>query len=174
MATVQRPQPRLLVLAYPNRVWSPILNYATSTRVRGRIAGERAAELAIWDWVVSLCEKEETSGNMFLVENPVDAISWNQLSIRRLGNAPFAFEDMSHLFMFGDKDPRSRRLLKRRQLLDKQLRAVEICRSKASEQTCSRTGERTHECVSEFILLAHTCLGASSDQGSGERCCQET
>ena len=30
LATVQRTQPRLLDLAFPCRVWSPILNYATS------------------------------------------------------------------------------------------------------------------------------------------------
>ena len=113
LATVQRIQPRLLVLAFPSRVWSPILNYATSPRVRERIDGERAAELTILDWVVSLCEVQETAGNIFLVENPVGATSWNQPSIQRLRNAPFVFEDISHLCMFGVKDPRSRRALKR-------------------------------------------------------------
>ena len=29
-ATVQKIQPRLLILVFPSRVWSPILNYATS------------------------------------------------------------------------------------------------------------------------------------------------
>ena len=33
----QRIPPRLLILAFPCRVWSPILNYATSVRVRQRI-----------------------------------------------------------------------------------------------------------------------------------------
>ena len=80
-AKVQRIPPRLFILACPSRVWSPILNYATSPRVRARIDRERAAELAILDWV-SLCETQETAGNMFLVENPVGA-SWNELSIQR-------------------------------------------------------------------------------------------
>ena len=44
----------------------------------------------------------------------------------------FVLEDISHLCMFGVMDPRSRR-----------------------EQTCSRTGERTHECILEFVSLAH-------------------
>ena len=43
---IQRIPPRLLTLAFPNRVWSPILNYATSLRVRERIDRERATELA--------------------------------------------------------------------------------------------------------------------------------
>ena len=81
LATVQRIQPRLLVLAFPSRVWSPMLNYATSPRVRGRIDRERAAELTILDWVVSLCEVQETEGALFLVENPVGATSWNQPSM---------------------------------------------------------------------------------------------
>ena len=113
MATVQRTQPRLLVDAFSSFVWSHILNYATSPRVREWIAREQAAELAIWDWVVALCERQETAGNMFLVENPVGATSWNQPSIQRLRNAPFVFEDISHLCMFGVKDPRNRRALKR-------------------------------------------------------------
>ena len=64
-ATVQRIQPRLLVLAFPSRVWSPSLNYATSPRVREWIDRERAADLAILDWVVSLCEEQETAGTCF-------------------------------------------------------------------------------------------------------------
>ena len=59
------------------------------------------------------------------------------------------------------------------QVLDKQSRAVEICRTKVSEQTCSQTGERTHE-GTEFISLTHTCLGTSVDPRSGERRRQET
>ena len=44
-----------------------------SSNQRERIDGERAAELAIFDWVVSLCEVEETAGNMFFLENPAGA-----------------------------------------------------------------------------------------------------
>ena len=43
----------------------------------------------------------------------VGATSWNQLSIQRLRSASFVFEDITHLCMFGVKDPRSRRALKR-------------------------------------------------------------
>ena len=77
------------------------------------IDGKRAAQLTIFDWVVSLCEIQETAGTMVLVENPVGATSWNQPSIQRLRSAPVVFEDISHLCMFGVKDPRSRRALKR-------------------------------------------------------------
>ena len=48
MATVQRIQPRHLFLAFPSRVWSPILNYATSPRLRERFFREQAAELTSW------------------------------------------------------------------------------------------------------------------------------
>ena len=34
---IQRIPPRPLILAFPSRVWSPILNYATSHQVRERI-----------------------------------------------------------------------------------------------------------------------------------------
>ena len=61
------------------------------------------------EWVVSLCEIQEATRNMFLVENPVGASSWNQASIKRLRNAPFSFEEFSHLCMFGTEDPRCRR-----------------------------------------------------------------
>ena len=90
-----------------------MLNYATSPQVRERIDGERAAELTILAWVVSFCEIEETAGNMFFVENPVGATSRNQPSIQRLRSAPFVFEDISHLCMFGVKGPRSRGALER-------------------------------------------------------------
>ena len=160
-ATVQRIQPRLLILVFPSRVWSPILNYATSPRVREWSDRERKAELAILYWVVSLGEIQETAGNMFLVENPVGATSGNQHSIQRVRNAPSVFEDISHLCMFGVKDPQSHQ--ETRQVLDKQSRAVKICRSTVPEQTCSRTGERSHECVSGFCSLAHAHLGTSSD-----------
>ena len=43
-------------LAFPSRVWSSILNHASILRVRERIDRERVTELAILEWVVSLCE----------------------------------------------------------------------------------------------------------------------
>ena len=165
-ATDQSIPPRLLVWAFPSRVRSPMLNCATSPRVRERIERERAAELAIVDWVVSLCEIQETVGDMFLVENPVGATSWNQPSIQRLRNAPFEFEEGSHSYTFGVVDEESKSPQETCQVLGNQSRALTFCRSKVSEQTCSRTGERTNECVSEFFSLAHACLGTSSDSGS--------
>ena len=86
-----------VVLTFLRRVWSPILSFATSLRVRERIDRERAAEFF------------HLGLGGFPVENPVGATSWNQPSIQRLRNAPFVFEDFSHLFMFGVKDLRSRR-----------------------------------------------------------------
>ena len=63
---IQRIPTRLFVLAFPSRVSSPILNYATSLRARERIDSERATELAILEWVLSLCEIQEATVNMFL------------------------------------------------------------------------------------------------------------
>ena len=71
--TIQRIPHRLVILAFPSLVWSPILNHATSSRVTERIDRERAAELSSLDWVVSSCEIQETAANMFLVENSVAA-----------------------------------------------------------------------------------------------------
>ena len=123
-ATVQRSPPRLLILAFPSRVWSPILNYATSPRVREQIDGEREAELAIMVSVVSLCEIQETAGNMSIVQNPVGATSWNQPSIQRLRNAPFVFEDISHfVHVWAQGFEESKSPQETRQVLDKQSRA---------------------------------------------------
>ena len=105
-SAIQRIPPRLLILAFPSRFWSPILNYATSLR-------------AILEWVVSLCEIQEATGNMLLLENLVGASRWYQSSIKRLRNAPFSFEGISHLCMFEVKDLRSRSALKRRAHLGK-------------------------------------------------------
>ena len=88
---------------FPSRVWSAILNHGTSLRVRERIDRERATESAILEWVVSLCEIQEATGNMFFVESPVGASSWNQSSVKRLRNAPFSFEGISHWCTFGVK-----------------------------------------------------------------------
>ena len=143
--------------------------------LRERIDRERAGELTILDWVVSLCEVQETTGKIFLVKNPMGATSWNQPSIQRHRIALFVIENMSHLCMFGVKDPRSRRALKRPiRYLTNRRESVEMCRAKMCEQTCSQTGERTHECVSELFSLARACLETSCDQGSGERRCQKT
>ena len=62
---------------------------------------------------MSLCEIQEATRNVFLVKNPVGASSWNQSSIKRLQSAPVSFEGISHVCMFGVKDPRSRRALRR-------------------------------------------------------------
>ena len=97
LATFERIQPRLLVLAVPSRVWSPTLNYATSPGARERIDRERAAELTILDWVFSLCEVQGTAGNMFLVENPVGATIWNQESIEGLQNLVMLLEKMHEM-----------------------------------------------------------------------------
>ena len=51
------------------------------------------------------------------------------------------------------------------QVHEKQSTAFEFCRSKVPEQTCSRTGERTHECVSEFVSLAHAPGGKAVIRG---------
>ena len=120
---------------------------------------------------MSLCEIQKATGNMFLVENPVGASGWSQSSIKRLRSAPFSFEGISHLCMFGVEDPRSRRALKSLvKVFDKQSTGLEVCRSKVPEQTCSR---RTLERISEFVSLAHTRLGTSGDPRSGERCSQK-
>ena len=66
-ATVQRSPPRLLMLAFPSRVWSHILNCTTPSGVRERIDRERAAQMAILNWVVALCELPETARNRFLL-----------------------------------------------------------------------------------------------------------
>ena len=63
--TIQLIPPRLLILAFPSRVWSPILNYATSFRVRESIDREHAAELAILDWVVSCAKYRKLLGTWF-------------------------------------------------------------------------------------------------------------
>ena len=113
---------------------------------------------------------QETAGNMKLVENPVRAASWNQPSIQGLQNAPIVFEDISHLCMFGVKDPRSRRALKRpvryltnsRELLKF---VVRKCPNKHVHgpvkglTNAYRSSSRWHTRAWE----------QSSDQGSGER-----
>ena len=104
---------------------------------------------------------------MLLVANHVGASSWNQSSIKTLRSAPFSFEGISHLCMFGVKEPKSPQ--ETRQVFDKQSTALEICRAEVPEQACSWTGERTHECLSEFVSLAHTRLGTSGGPRSGER-----
>ena len=114
LATVGRIQPRLLVLAFPSRVWSPILNYATSPRVRERIDRERAAELTFLDWLVSLCEVQETAGNIFSWKIQWVLPAGIDLLFRDFGTLRSCLiEDISHLCMFGVKHPRSRRALKR-------------------------------------------------------------
>ena len=67
----------------------------------------------------------------------------------------------------GSEDPKSSQ--ETRQIFDKQSTALTICRTEVPEQACSWTGERTHERLSEFVSLAHTRLGTSGDQRSGER-----
>ena len=84
---------------------------------------------------------------MVLVENLVGATSWNQPSIQRLRSDVRCQES---------EEPKSPR--ETRQVLDKQWTALQICRSNVFEQTCSRTSEGTHECISEFVQLAHACL----------------
>ena len=65
-------------------------------------------------------------------------------SLRVGGHLPFV-----HVWGQGSEEPHSPQ--KTRLILDKQSRTVDICCSIVSEQTCSRTGEKTHECVSEFF-----------------------
>ena len=92
-------------------------------------------------------------GTCFSWKNHVGASSWNQV----FGALPSRFEGFSHLFMFGVKDPRSRRALKRDvRYLTNSPQLMKFVMRKCPEQTCSWTGGRTHECLSEFVSLAHT------------------
>ena len=95
-----------------------------------------------------LCEIQEATGNMFLVENPVGA--WFQ----RPRSAPFSFEGISHVCMFWD--PRRRRAFKRPvRYLTNSPQLLRFVVRKCPDKTCSRTGEGTHERRSEFVSL-HT------------------
>ena len=144
MATVRRTQPRFWVLAVPSRVWSPSLNYATSPRVTERIDRERAAELAILNrWFpCAKCRKQ----------------LWEHVA-RGKSSGCCQLESTFHSGIWGQGFEEPQSLQETRQVLDKQSRVVTVCRSTVSEQTRSRTRERTHECVSEFVSLAHACLG---------------
>ena len=71
--TIPRIPSRLLMLAFPSRIW---LCHLSSPQERSD--GERAAVLAILNSVASSCEVQETAGNLFLVEKPVGATSWNK------------------------------------------------------------------------------------------------
>ena len=169
MATVQRIHPRLLILAFLSRVWSPILNYATYPQLR---ENERQSwQSWIGRFPCAKCRKQ--LGTCFswkiqwryqLKSTFHSETSERSLCVRR----------RFHTCACSGSRIRGAAAPSTRQVLDKQSRALEIRRSKVSEQTRSRTGERTSECVSELVSLAHTCLGTSSDQGSGERRCQET
>ena len=92
-ATVQKVPPRLSVLDFPSCVWSPILNCATSPRVRERTG-------------LFLCPKYR--------RRPGKCLSCKIPWAPRAGiNFPSRHFGTSHLCMFGVKDPRSRRVVKR-------------------------------------------------------------
>ena len=138
--------------------------------LRERIDRERPAELAILEWLVAWCELQETARNLFLVENPVGATSWNQPSIRRLSEVlPLCSEDISHLCMFGVKDPRSRRALKRpvRYLTNSRALLKFVVRQCPNKHVHGPVKGLTIACR-RFVSLAHACMGTSSDPGSRE------
>ena len=85
MATVQRIQPLLLVLAFPSRVWSPILNYATSPRLR---ENERQSWQSWIGWFpCAKCRKQ--LGTCF---------SWKILWVPRVGTS-LLFRDFGTLLL---------------------------------------------------------------------------
>ena len=127
-AGIQRVPLRLLVLAFSSRIWSPALDCATASRVRQRITVERESELHLLDWLVGLCELEETSGNLFLVENPVGATNSSQRSSRRLRGACSVWLGASHTCVCCHAST----TLEACQVCDKQSRTVEIRGSKVS------------------------------------------
>ena len=85
-------------------------------------------------------------------------LSGIKLPFRACEARPLCFEDiftLVHVRGQGSEEPTSPR--ETRQVLDKQSKAFEFCHSKVPEQTCSRSGESTHECVS-VIRLVGTCV----------------
>ena len=132
---IQLIPPRLLILVFTSRVWSPILNYATSLLEGSeRIDRERATEMAILEWVVSLVRNsgsnwEHVSHGKILWASRAGIKSQS----KDLGTPPSRLKEFSFLCMFGGNDPRSRGALKR------------------SVRNC----QRTHKRISEFVSLAH-------------------
>ena len=109
----QRIPHRLLILAFPSRVWSPNLNYATSLRVRERIDRERATELAILEWWCPCAKFRKQLETCF---------SWKILWAPRAetnpqskdsGALPSRLKEFHFYVRSGSKDPRSRRALKK-------------------------------------------------------------
>ena len=122
--------------------------------MREWIDRERAEELTILDWAVSLCEVQETAGKHVSRGKSSGCYQLESTFHSETSERPLR---VGGLRGQGSEEPQSPQ--ETRQVLDQQSSTVEICCTKMSEQTCSRTGERTHECVSEFFSLAYACLG---------------
>ena len=82
----QQLQQRLLILDFTCRVWM------SSPRYKERLNASPAREVALLEFVVGLCEVQETYGNLLFEENPVNASSWIHLPTKRLRSAPFVVE----------------------------------------------------------------------------------
>ena len=149
-------RPRLVIVAYPCRLWSPLTNMQYNTpQAKRRLARLRKQDMPF----LNLCEEifniQIGHGDDALAENPLTSASFTTEPIKRTLQHPTVYTAVSHGCQFGMKHPKNGKPLLKPTLWFST--SVEICEQLARKCTNGQ-GNNTHE-------HAH-CLGAAVTQSA--------
>jgi hypothetical protein len=104
LAWIRKYRPRLVLVEYPCKVWSPITNLSYPTpQARRRLRKRRLAELPFLEFCEKIFHLQLELGGDALGENPLRSASFDQPPLRRLMSHPAVFSVVGHGCRYGIK-----------------------------------------------------------------------
>lgn len=101
---IYRSRPRLVLVEYPCKVWSPIMNLACTTpQARRRLRVRRLRERPFLEFCEEIFKIQMQLGGDALAENPLRSASFQEEPMKRLLNHPEVYHSVGHGCRFGIK-----------------------------------------------------------------------
>ena len=138
-------RPRLVIVSYPRKLWSPINNIsAVTSQDKRRVEKKRRKELPFLELTEDIFNLQLSLGGDALGENPLPSESFKKPPIQRILTHPQVFAGVGHGCRFNIRHKRSGKLLKKPTLWFST--APEICDElslRCQNETCK--GDHEHD-----------------------------
>ena len=153
---IRKMKPRLVIISYPCKLWSPITNIGYSTKqAQRRLHARRLREKPFLELTEEIFEHQIQQGNDALGENPLNSASFKEPEIQRILSHPEVYTGIGHGCRFGIKHLVSGKLLYKPTMWFST--SPEIC-DELSKRCLNETHPGHHEhgiCLGDCRVTAH-------------------
>ena len=109
---IRKYRPRLVIISYPCKVWSPIMNLAYNTpQARRRLHARRLRERPFLEFCEDVFSLQLELGGDALGENPLRSASFDEPAIKRILTHPGVYSSVGHGCRYGIVHPISKKPL---------------------------------------------------------------